>query len=68
MSNQPPFDIDTAHRWFGIEFNNGIFPLLEKPDRTEEETEIMIAMVLPPCFTGAVIQNTQLQTVQEVKT
>lgn len=44
MSNQPPFDTDTAHRWFGIEFNNGIFPLLEKQDRTEEETEIMIAM------------------------
>ncbi len=44
MSNQPQFDIDAAHRWFGIEFNNGIFPLLEKADRTEEETEKMIAM------------------------
>lgn len=44
MSNQPQFDLDKAHRWFGIEFNNGIFPLLEKADRTEEETERMIAM------------------------
>lgn len=44
MSNQPPFDIDTAHRWFGIEFNNSIFSLLKKADRTEEETEKMIAM------------------------
>ena len=44
MSNQPQFDLDKAHRWFGIQFNNGIFPLLEKADRTEEETEKMIAM------------------------
>ncbi|MGB3016361.1 MAG: hypothetical protein WBC65_01040 [Ignavibacteria bacterium] len=41
MSNQPQFDIDAAHRWFGIEFNNSIFPLLEKADRTEEDTERM---------------------------
>ncbi len=39
MINQPDFDIDKAHKWFGVEFNNGIFPLLEKADRTEEETE-----------------------------
>lgn len=38
------FDIDRAHRWFGVECNNGIFPLLEKADRSEEETERMIAM------------------------
>lgn len=44
MGNQPDFDIDKAHRWFGVEFNNGIFPLLEKPGRTDEETEEMIAM------------------------
>lgn len=43
MSHQPDFDIDKAHRWFGVEFNNGIFPLLEKTDRTDEETEEMIA-------------------------
>jgi hypothetical protein len=44
MSHKPEFDIDNAHRWFGAEFNNRIFPLLEKYDRTVEETEEMIAM------------------------
>ncbi|MBK6538409.1 MAG: hypothetical protein IPG09_11775 [Ignavibacteria bacterium] len=44
MSKEPPFDIDIAHRWFGAEYNNSIFPLLEKADRTEEETEKMISM------------------------
>lgn len=44
MSNQPQFDIDSAHHFFGVEFNNRIFPLLEKADRTEEETERMIAL------------------------
>ena len=44
MANKPPFDLDAAHRWFGVEYNNSIFPLLEKADRTEEETEKMISM------------------------
>lgn len=44
MAQQPDFNIDLAHRWFGMEFNNGIFLLLEKSDRTDEETEEMIAM------------------------
>lgn len=44
MSNQPPFDPDTAHRWFGVEYNNTVFPLLEKEFRTDEETEKIIAM------------------------
>jgi len=44
MSNKLPFYKDTARRWFGNEFNNGIFPLLEKADRTDEETEKMISM------------------------
>lgn len=38
------FDADSAHRRFGIEFNNGVFSFLDKADRTEEETEKMIAM------------------------
>lgn len=38
------FDTDTANRWFGVEYNNGIFPLLVKADRTDEETERMIQM------------------------
>lgn len=44
MKNKPDFDLDKAHHWFGAEFNNGIFPLLEKENRTEEETEKMIQM------------------------
>jgi hypothetical protein len=62
MSNEPTFDIDKAHYWFGIEYNNGIFPLLEKPDRTEEETEKMIAMAYASTlhwrsFSGCKIAN-----------
>ncbi len=44
MTHQPEFDIDKAHYWFGVEFNNRIYPLLEKSGRTDEETEVMIAM------------------------
>jgi hypothetical protein len=44
MPTKPEFDTDNAHLWFGVEFNNGIFPLLDKVDRTEEETEKMISM------------------------
>lgn len=44
MLNEPEFNTDKAHRWFGVEFNSGIFPLLSKEDRNEEETETMIAM------------------------
>lgn len=44
MSGKPDFDVDKAHRWFGVEFNNGNFPLMEKVERTEEETEMMISM------------------------
>ena len=44
MSKQPAFDLDKAHHWFGVEYNNSIFPLLEKENRSAEETEKMIAM------------------------
>lgn len=44
MLQQPDFDLDKAHHWFGVKFNNGIFLLLQKNDRTDEETEEMIAM------------------------
>lgn len=44
MSADTDFDKDKAHRLFGTEFNNGIFPLLEKPDRSDDETEKMIQM------------------------
>ncbi|MBE2218346.1 MAG: hypothetical protein IAE90_09095 [Ignavibacteria bacterium] len=44
MENKPDFDLDLANKWFGVNYNNGIFPLLEKTDRTDEETEKMIQM------------------------
>jgi hypothetical protein len=44
MINKAQFDTDKAHHWFGVEFNNRIFPLLEKAGRSEEETELMIAL------------------------
>ena len=44
MSIDPDFDKDKANKLFGTEFNNGIFPLLEKADRTDDETEKMIQM------------------------
>ena len=44
MENKPDFDLDLANKWFGVNYNNGIFPLLEKADRTEDETEMMIQM------------------------
>lgn len=36
MSKEPGFDLDSTHRWFGVEFNNGIFPLLDKKNRSED--------------------------------
>ncbi|NOS84875.1 MAG: hypothetical protein HOP31_07025 [Ignavibacteria bacterium] len=62
MKKNPDFDVDKAHHWFGTEFNNGIFPLLDKADRTEEETETMIQMAFASTlhwssFSGGAIAN-----------
>ncbi len=38
----PDFDQDKAHRFFAVECNNAMFPLLAKLERSEEETERMI--------------------------
>jgi len=38
----PPFEVDKAHKWFAIEFNNGTWDALEKQDRTAEETNSMV--------------------------
>jgi len=40
--SEAPFDLPRAQRWFGIEFNNLAWDLLEKPDRAAEETDRMI--------------------------
>ncbi len=62
MKNEPGFNIDNAHHWFGKEFNNGIFPLLEKDNRTDEETREMICMAFAARlhwsrFSGCKIEN-----------
>jgi hypothetical protein len=40
----PPFDLAQAHRWFGIEFNNAAWELVESPSRTPAETERMLRL------------------------
>jgi hypothetical protein len=39
---EPPFDLAKAHRWFAIECNNQAWDLVEKLNRTAEETQQMI--------------------------
>lgn len=35
-------DIERAHRWFAVEYNNRAWNLLERTDRSEEENEFMV--------------------------
>jgi hypothetical protein len=44
MTTDPPFDRAVAHRWFAVELNNRAWDLIEKPQRTDEETLRMIHM------------------------
>lgn len=46
----PPFELPAAHRWFAIELNNLAWDLLEKSDRTPDETERMIHAAHAACF------------------
>jgi hypothetical protein len=39
---EPPFDLAKAHRWFAVEFNNQAWDLVEKANRSAEETQQMI--------------------------
>ena len=62
MKKKPDFNTDIAHHWFGVEYNNAIFPLLEKADRTDEETERMIQMAFASTlhwnsYSGCTIAN-----------
>lgn len=47
---EPPFDVAKDHRWFAIEFNNLAWELVEKPDRSAEETERLIHAAHASCF------------------
>ncbi len=48
--NTPPFDVAKARRWFAVECNNHTWDLLEKSDRTADETERMVHAAHAACF------------------
>src|SRR5688572_18457604 len=39
---EAPLDLPRAQRWFAVECNNAAWELLEKPNRTADETERMV--------------------------
>lgn len=42
MAYTPPFDVNTAHRYFGVECNNAIWEIIKKSDLSEtDKTEII---------------------------
>jgi hypothetical protein len=45
-----PFDLAQANRWFGTEFNNAAWDLLEAPSRTADETERMLRLAHASCL------------------
>ena len=47
---EPPFDVQRAHRWFAVELNNLAWDLLEKADRSADDTERMIHAAHGACF------------------
>lgn len=40
--SEPPFDMPRVQRWFAIEFNNQAWDLVERTDRSAEESQRMI--------------------------
>jgi hypothetical protein len=50
MTNQPPFDLKVASKWFAVECNNRVWDLLEKTDRTPAEAIGMVHMAHASCF------------------
>jgi hypothetical protein len=45
-----PLDIERAHRWFAVEFNNRAWDLVEKAQRSADETEEMIHAAHAACL------------------
>ena len=41
---EAPFDLNQAHRWFGVEFNNQAWQLVEAAHRSAEEVARMVHM------------------------
>ncbi len=46
---EPPFDLERAHHWFAVEFNNHAWDLVEAAKRSAEETERMIHLAHAAC-------------------
>jgi len=44
MTAAPEFDLAAAHRYFAAHCFNGAWNLLDKPDRTEEDNRLMVAL------------------------
>lgn len=45
----PAFDLKQAHRWFAVECNNRTWDLIEKADRTADETDAMLHAAHASC-------------------
>jgi hypothetical protein len=45
-----PFDLQKAHRWFAVEFNNRAWDLVEAPSRSPDETSEMIHAAHAACI------------------
>ncbi len=48
--NQPPFDLNRAHRWFAVELNNLAWDVVEADSRTPDEMELMIHAAHGACY------------------
>jgi hypothetical protein len=48
--NQPPFDLQRAHRWFAVELNNLSWDFVEAKSRTPDEMELMIHAAHGACY------------------
>src|SRR6185295_17914133 len=47
---EAPFDVQQAHRWFAIEFNNLAWDLVELPARSVDEVDRMIHAAHAACL------------------
>ena len=47
---EPSFDMNLAHRWFGVECNNQGWGLLENQDRRDEQTDELIHLAHAACW------------------
>lgn len=46
---EAPFDVTKAQRWFAVDLNNRAWDLVEKPDRSPQETDDMIDAAHAAC-------------------